>query len=173
VVLWDPACLVNVAALVAAVAVFVKVAKLIAVLAQIESLTALGIMASLSIPTTGVELDMGAVSPGVVEDIMTIVDFFCGHGVSRGIFKDHPWGQPIVGICLQEDDGTVMTLFLQLKQVLLHLGDTEGRVVDVHVEHTVVDDLHFEGVILLEGNGIINQLCEGLVGGECEFLLFC
>ena len=90
VVLWDLACLVNVAALVTAVAVFIEVPELVVELAQVEGFAALGVMAALTAPTAGVELDVEAISQGVIKDIVTVADFFSGHGVSRGFLKDHP-----------------------------------------------------------------------------------
>ena len=99
-VLWDPAGLVNAAALMAAAAVFVEVPELVAELAQVEGFAALGVVAALTAPAACVVLNVGAVGPGVVEDVVAFMDLFCGHGIDGGILKDHPRGQPIVGICL-------------------------------------------------------------------------
>ena len=65
-----------------------------------------------------------------------------------------------------------MALFLELEEDLLHFHDTKCGVADAHIEHTVADDLHSKGVVLFEGDGMINQPRERLIGGESKFLLF-
>ena len=99
-VLWDLARLVNTTALMAAATVFVEVPELVAELAEVEGLAALRVVAALTTPAARVVLNAGAVGPGIVEDVAAFADLFCGHGISGGVFKDHPWGQPVVGICL-------------------------------------------------------------------------
>ena len=172
-VLWDPAHLVDVAALMAAVAVFVKMPELVAELAEIEGFAALGVVTALTAPAACVVLNAGAVSPGVIEDVAAFADFFCSHGVSRGILEDHPQGQPIVGVCLREGDCAVMALPLEVKKVLPHFGDAEGRVANACVECAVADDLCSKGVVLFEGDGVVNQPHERLVRGKGKLLLFC
>jgi len=44
--------------------------------------------------------------------------------------------------------------------------------VDVHVECVVADYFCLEGVVLFEGNSVVDQLCKRLVRGKGKFLLF-
>ena len=53
-----------------------------------------------------------------------------------------------------------------------HFCDAEGRGMDAHVERAVADDLCSERVVLFEGDCVVDQLHERLVGGKCELLLF-
>jgi hypothetical protein len=129
-------------------------------------------MAALATLAAGIELDVGAVSPGVVESVVTIVNFFSGHKVSGGVLEDYLQGKPIIGICLCKGDGTVIVLPLQLKEVLLYLSNVEGRVVDVCVKHMVADHFCLEGVVLFQGDSMVDQFGKGLVRGKHELLLF-
>jgi hypothetical protein len=172
VVLWDPARLVNAAALMAAAAVLVDVAELVAVSAKVEGSAVLGVVAALTAPSACVILNAGAIGPGVVEDVAAFADFFRGHGVDGGILEDHSRGQPVVGVCLREGDCAVAALPLQVEEVLPHFGDAEGGRADARVDRAVADNLRFEGVVLFEGDGVVNQPCERLVRGEGKLLLF-
>jgi hypothetical protein len=42
---------------------------------------------------------VGAISPGVVEDVMTALNFTGSHKVGWGVFKDDLGSEPVVGIC--------------------------------------------------------------------------
>ncbi len=88
-VLWDVAGLVDSAAPVTGPAGIVEVAELVAELAEVEGLTGLSVMVALAAPVTCIELNVGAVSPWVIELVMTGMDFISTHEVSGGIFEDY------------------------------------------------------------------------------------
>jgi hypothetical protein len=83
-------------------------------------------VAALTAPAARRVLNVGAVGPGVIEDIAAFVDLFCSHGVDGGTLEDHPQGQPVVGVCLREGDCTVAALPLEVEEVLLHFGNAES-----------------------------------------------
>ena len=72
-------------------------------------------MAALAAPAACIELNAGAVHPGVIKGVVTAANFFSGHKVNRGVLKDHLWGQPIVGIGLSEGNHTVVVLLLEFE----------------------------------------------------------
>ena len=104
-------------------------------------------MVTLTTLTASIHLDAGTVGPGVVEGVMTVVNFFDGHEVSRGVFKDDLWGKAVVGVGLGEGGCAVVAVFLELKEVLLHFCNVVSGAVDVGVEGTVAHNFSVGGVV--------------------------
>ncbi len=148
---------VNMTALVARPAGLVEVAKPVAVLAEIEGLAGLSVMVTLTTPLACIELNAGSVGLGVIELFTTGMDLFSAHEVSRGILEDYLQGEVVVGVGVGEGGSTVVAVFLEFKEVLLHFCNTTGRAVDVGIEGAVVHNLCLKGVVLLEVDSMVNQ----------------
>ena len=101
VVLWDVAGFVNAAPFVRVPARVFEVAKLVAIAAEVEGLAHFCVMVPLPAPFTGIVLQVGAVGPRVVEDVVATLYFTGHHKVSWGVLEDDLESKPIVGVCFQ------------------------------------------------------------------------
>ncbi len=158
VVLQDMAQFIDAAALVTGPAAVFKVAKLVAVSAQVKGLTGLSVMAALAAPSTCVHLDVGAISLGVIEGGAANMDFISCHEIGRGVLEDYLWGEAVEGVGVGEGCCTVVVVFLELEELLAFIHNAVGGIVDAGIEGTVAYYFHMERVIAFEVDGVINQL---------------
>jgi len=158
VVLGDVTWLVDATAFVTGPACIVEVAELIAVSAEVEGLTGLGVVGALSTPTTRVHLDAGAVGPEVVEGNVPEAHFFCSGNINRGVVENDLGGKAVVGVGTGEGVGAVAAALLELEELLLLVSNTLGGMVNAGVEGPVMDDFGTEGVVPFQGDSVVDQL---------------
>ncbi len=139
--------LVDVAALVTGPTAVLQVAKLIAVLAKVEGLAGLGVMAALATPSTCVHLDAGVIGLGVVEGCVIGTDFVGHCKVDGGILEDDLRGKVVVGMGAGEGICTVMAMLLKLEELLSFICDVMGGMADAGIEGVELHNFHMECVI--------------------------
>jgi len=156
VVLGDVTWLIDATAFVTGPACIVEVAELIAVSAEVEGLTGLGVVGALSTPTTRVHLDAGAVGPEVVEGNVPEAHFFCSGNINRGVVENDLGGKAVVGVGTGEGVGAVAAALLELEELLPFIGNVLGSAADVGVKGAEADDLRTEGLIAFKGDGMVD-----------------
>ena len=152
------------------VALVIVMSPAMAIPAYIEGLAVDHVMAATVAPGAGVFGKARVVSPGVVKVVVALLDFVGRHDFSWGVIEYNLRGKPVVGVYLCECDCTVVTVLLEFEKIPVDLGSMVSHAVDFGIEGPVADDLHLQGVVLLQVDGVVDKLGVTLTGVERELL---